>query len=70
LLASPDRIGIFDVKNLRKDGDGRVTPIEIIFVEKPLTITTRVNLRQKALRIKVTQSEYYNFLGTKLAASF
>jgi hypothetical protein len=37
LLNSPDRIDLFDVRNLKKDSDGRVIPLAVIPLDVPLT---------------------------------
>jgi hypothetical protein len=37
LLNSPDQIEVFDVRNLKKDADGRVIPLAVIKLDESLT---------------------------------
>jgi hypothetical protein len=70
LLNRPDRVDIFDIRNLQRDDDGRVHPIIAVPLNSPKTPLEagKLSLRKLLDGGYLTQSEYYHFLDMFLAA--
>jgi hypothetical protein len=69
LLNRPDRVDIFDIRNLKRDDAGRVNPVAAIPLEGPKSCLEAGKLALRKLRDSdyITQSEYYHFLDVFLA---
>jgi hypothetical protein len=70
LLNRPDRIDIFDIRNLKRDESGRVNPVVSIPLDKPKTALDAGKLALQTIRDNhyLSISEYYHFLDVLLAA--
>jgi hypothetical protein len=70
LLNRPDRIDVFDIRNLKKDRNGSVIPISVISLEQPINDRDAGKLALEKIRDEghITQSEYFQFLDIFLAA--
>lgn len=69
LLNSPHRIEVFDVRNLKKDGDGKVIPAAVIPLERPISERDAGKMALTWLRRSeyLSESEYLNFADIFLA---
>jgi hypothetical protein len=69
LLNRPDRIDVFDIRNLKKDKAGDVSPIAQIPLTTPANDRDAGKMALAWLRDEdyLTQSEYYHFLDILLA---
>lgn len=70
LLNSPDRIDLFDIKNMKKHGEGQVIPVAVIPLDTPLT---EREAGKRALSWLVdsgylTRSEFFQFKEIFLTA--
>jgi hypothetical protein len=70
LLNSPDCVDVYDVRVLKKDGDGRVIPVHAIPLENPVNDREAGKLALSRLLDSgyLTQSEYFHFADIFLAA--
>jgi hypothetical protein len=69
LLNRPDRIDVFDIRNLQKGADGKVRPIAVIALSKPESDreagkTALQNLLEGSY---ITKGEYLQFLEAFLS---
>jgi hypothetical protein len=70
LLNRPDRVDIFDIRNLQRDESGRVNPVVVIPLDKRISPLEAGKRALKALRDSeyLMQSEYFHFLDIFLTA--
>jgi hypothetical protein len=69
LLNRPDRIDVFDIRNLQRDDTGRVRPVVSIPLDKPKTALEAGKLALQEIKDSgyLALSEYYHFLDLFLA---
>jgi len=70
LLNRPDRVDIFDIRNLQRDETGRVNPVIVIPLDSPKSHLEAGKIALKKLQETkyLTLSEYYHFLDIFLTA--
>lgn len=70
LLNSEDKVEVYDIRNLKKNNEGKVMPVEVVPVGSPLTDKDAGKLALTKLHEKnyISLSEYLTFLDIFLAS--
>lgn len=69
-INNPDKLEMFDIRNLKKDEQGRVIPVQVVSLDSPKDPKEAGKILLAALRDAeyLTRSEYLHFLDIFLAA--